>query len=287
MRFRDSSFIQVATPVADLHPTFRPLRLFIAWCGAAAALFADSASDFADAIVSESVAYSSVAGYIVRLNRPDGTFTILASAVRVSAMPLRLVGSSSGTYRVDPGPHDDAFVDTRTDSGRTASVGWTRGDNHSYFQFPGTDSATTRSLQIAPRRANSGAANVSVRLRSGPQTPATVGFVIPETRRWVLVRAVGPGLAAFQVPDVAPSTEMTLYKGAQKILPVMESGTDIDYREGFAAVADVIGAFPLPSDSKDAMLLAWLQPGAYTVQARSPQEAGELLVEVYVLPYGR
>jgi hypothetical protein len=46
-------------------------------------------------------------------------------------------------------------------------------------------------------------------------------------------------------------------------------------------LATQVGAFPLPAASKDAVFLATLPPGAYTIQVRGKTGGGELIVEVY------
>jgi hypothetical protein len=51
-----------------------------------------------------------------------------------------------------------------------------------------------------------------------------------------------------------------------------------------AAMAQV-GAFAIPAASKDAALLATLQPGSYSVQVSAPAGAGGLVIaEVYEVP---
>jgi hypothetical protein len=46
-------------------------------------------------------------------------------------------------------------------------------------------------------------------------------------------------------------------------------------------LATQVGAFPLPAGSKDAVLLATLAPGAYTLQVRGKTGGGEVIIEVY------
>jgi hypothetical protein len=56
---------------------------------------------------------------------------------------------------------------------------------------------------------------------------------------------------------------------------------------GLQAVFTLVGAFQFTSGSSDCAGLLLLEPGAYTVQGTTSSSAGgQLLTEVYVLPYG-
>ncbi len=111
----------------------------------------------------------------------------------------------------------------------------------------------------------------------------TMGFVIGgETSRSVLIRAVGPGLAAVGVTSgYVTDPRLTLYGGPKEI------GRNDDWGGGsaLAAAASSVGAFPIPPTSRDAVLLSTVPPGAYTVQIGAPTgAAGLVLVEVYEVP---
>jgi hypothetical protein len=54
---------------------------------------------------------------------------------------------------------------------------------------------------------------------------------------------------------------------------------------GLQTLFSIAGAFQFQSGSADCAALILLAPGAYTIQATTTG-AGELLTEVYVLPYG-
>ena len=94
-----------------------------------------------------------------------------------------------------------------------------------------------------------------------------------------LVRAVGPGLAAFGVGGAMVDPSLALYSGQTKIAENDNWGGDAQVAAAFTQV----GAFGLPSASKDAVLLLTLQPGAYTAQVAGTG-AGLALVEVYEVP---
>jgi uncharacterized protein YfaP (DUF2135 family) len=107
--------------------------------------------------------------------------------------------------------------------------------------------------------------NTSVRVQVGTGANILItGFVIGSTPKTLLFRAVGPGLAAFGVPGTLVDPTMTVYSGQTAI----GSNNDWGSTNGtaIAQASASSGAFALPVGSKDAALIATLQPGAYTVQ---------------------
>ena len=123
--------------------------------------------------------------------------------------------------------------------------------------------------------------NVSVRKNLG--TGVTAGFVLGgSTPTRVLIRVVGPGLAAFSVPGTVVDPQLTLFAGSTKI------AENNDWAGGGALTAafSSVGAFALPAaTSKDAALLVSLQPGQYSVLASGVNNTtGVALVEVYEVP---
>lgn len=122
--------------------------------------------------------------------------------------------------------------------------------------------------------------NVSVLKHIGSEL--TAGFVIGGlTPATVLVRAVGPGLAAFGVNDFAADPQMTLFSGQAKVGENDNWGNAAALSSAFSTV----GAFALPGGSKDAALLARLLPGSYTVKVSGVGDTtGVALVEVYEVP---
>jgi hypothetical protein len=124
--------------------------------------------------------------------------------------------------------------------------------------------------------------NVSVLKHLG--TGLTAGFVIDGTGpKRVLVRAVGPtiGAAPFNVPGAVADPQLTLYSGQTSIASNDNWGGTAELTAAFSQV----GAFALPADSRDAALLATLQPGNYTVQVSGTAgTTGVAIVEVYEVP---
>lgn len=123
--------------------------------------------------------------------------------------------------------------------------------------------------------------NVSVNKSLG--TGLTAGFVLGgSTPTRVLIRVVGPGLAAFGVGGTVADPQLVLFSGNTKIGENNDWGGSAELTAAFTAV----GAFGLAAvSSKDAALLVSLPPGQYSVQASGVGgTSGVALVEVYEVP---
>ncbi len=131
-------------------------------------------------------------------------------------------------------------------------------------------------------------ANLSTRAQVGSgSNVAVVGFVIgPGTAKNVLIRAVGPTLTQLNVPGVISDPQIDVFdSGGRRILgndnwstAVAPAGT------ATATTFNSVGAFGLPSGSRDAALVATLNPGLYTAQVSGVGPvSGIALVEVYDL----
>jgi len=113
----------------------------------------------------------------------------------------------------------------------------------------------------------------------------TIGFVINGTApKSLLLRGIGPGLAAFNLSGVLPTTQLSLFsKAGASIASNAGWGGTPALTSAFAAV----GAFSLPANSADSALLVTLQPGTYTAQltgAGSSTASGVALLELYEMP---
>jgi uncharacterized delta-60 repeat protein len=122
--------------------------------------------------------------------------------------------------------------------------------------------------------------NLSCRAQLSGGNPLIAGFVISGTgQKTVLVRAVGPGLAAFKVAGVMANPELQLYSGSGSLV-AQNSGWGGD--GGLAATFAQVGAFPLSPNSADAAAVVSLPPGPYTLQVFDRSGAGGVvLTEVY------
>ena len=124
--------------------------------------------------------------------------------------------------------------------------------------------------------------NVSVLKHLG--TVLAAGFTVGGTgSKTVLIRVVGPtlGAAPFNVPGAVADPQLTLFSGQT----VIGSNDNWGGGEALTAAFTQVGAFALPAASRDAALLATLQPGAYSVQARGVGgTTGVAIVEIYEVP---
>ncbi len=136
---------------------------------------------------------------------------------------------------------------------------------------------TTQASQIRNISARSNAAGLHA------------GFVIDGSQtKTVLIRVLGPALAdpKFRVAGAIPDPQAILYRG-NTLLADNDNWVSSDANKIAAMNA---GAFAIAADSKDAMIVAELPPGTYTVMglpsARDPRP-GICLVEVYDLSHAR
>ena len=126
--------------------------------------------------------------------------------------------------------------------------------------------------------------NISTRAAVGSGDNVLIaGFVVPPgTTKRVLVRGVGPGLAAFGVSGVLAQPTLTLYSGSTSIAANTNWSSSAD-AAAITAGSLQVGAFGLSSN--DSALVATLAPGNYTAQITGPGTAtGVALIEVYELP---
>lgn len=127
-------------------------------------------------------------------------------------------------------------------------------------------------------------ANVSARTQVGTGGDILIaGFTIGgSTEKTLLLRAIGPTLAGFGVVGALADPRLELFSA---------SGISIVANDNWApgaALANVtnsVGAFALPTGSRDASLLITLPPGSYTAQVSGVgASTGVALVEVYEVP---
>jgi len=146
-------------------------------------------------------------------------------------------------------------------------------------------SAWTSAVDVTvPPRAGAPARliNASCRLRVDAGETIISGFVVTGSAPLrVLVRAVGPSLAAF-LSGAMPDPQMDLVSNGSTL------ASNDNWTPELESVAASVGAFPLVPGSLDAALVATAMPGeSYSVVVRSRGPAasagGIVLVEVYAL----
>lgn len=118
--------------------------------------------------------------------------------------------------------------------------------------------------------------NISTRVTLDIGQTHTSGFVVGgKVPRRVLVRAIGPTLRSFGVATALATPVVAVLHNQFPLRTNSGWGGDPLLEETFA----VVGAFPLPADSRDAAMVVQLNPGSYTVQVGGG--AGEVLLEIY------
>jgi hypothetical protein len=128
--------------------------------------------------------------------------------------------------------------------------------------------------------------NVSTRgLASSGSGTMIAGTYIDGTRpKQMLVRAVGPSLAQFDVSSPLADPVLSVFDAAHNRVATNTGWSTNLNSVAIAAAAAANGAFPLAANSRDSALLVTLNPGAYTFQLSSASgTAGNALIEAYDL----
>jgi uncharacterized delta-60 repeat protein len=126
--------------------------------------------------------------------------------------------------------------------------------------------------------------NLAIRGTTSPGAGVlTGGFVITgNSPLHVLVRGIGPSLAAFGMSGTVSDPRLDVFSGSAGTALASNSGWGND--TDLAAAAYAAGAFALPAASRDTAVLLTLEPGAYTAQLSSTNGAtGTAMIEVYVV----
>lgn len=128
--------------------------------------------------------------------------------------------------------------------------------------------------------------NVAIRGVAGAGANAMiVGFSITGSKsKQVLLRAVGPGLAAFNVPGRLADPILTLKSAAGADLASNDNWEQqtATTASNIAAITARVGAFALAPGSRDAVILTTLAPGNYTALVSSPNNSsGVIILEAY------
>jgi hypothetical protein len=152
-------------------------------------------------------------------------------------------------------------------------------DAGSYTLQVASEGMTQMSEPVALSVRGSRLANLSIRSAAGTGAETlTVGFVVENAGLPLLVRAIGPGLRPFGVTGPVERPRLALQAGA---LALAESLGGANQSEIVDASARA-GAFALPAESADAVLLTQLEAGAFTVQCTDAAgTTGVALVELY------
>jgi hypothetical protein len=185
------------------------------------------------------------------------------------ARALETLFVSVGAFGFETGSKDAAFV-AALDSGYTIQA---RGTGPGVVLVEAYDTGAATAARLV---------NVSARNRVGIGDDILIaGFNISGSgSKRLLIRAVGPGLGVFGVPDLLSDPRLEIYDSDADWV----TGND-NWELSLASTFDAVAAFALESGSRDAALIAMLPPGSYTAQVRGADGGtGEALIEIYELP---
>ncbi|MSU48876.1 MAG: hypothetical protein EXS37_07285 [Opitutus sp.] len=142
----------------------------------------------------------------------------------------------------------------------------------------GSVTSAAASLTVIPAGPSARLSNLSVRTTMASGQTLIVGVVVTGGARDILVRAVGPALAAFGLSTAMTDPRLELYNGSSLVF------SNDDWPATLASTFTSVGAFGLPVGSRDAAFVRSVE-GAYSIQARGTG-AGVVLVEAYDLGTG-
>lgn len=132
--------------------------------------------------------------------------------------------------------------------------------------------------------------NLSLRARTGPGDATVIaGFVVVDPQNFdrpvkVLLRAVGPTLAASGISHPLENPVLTVYNSKGEIVASNDNWSTTTAGASSTEIATAtktVGAFDLPPSSQDAALLLDLPAGAYSMHATGG--TGVVLLEIYLV----
>jgi hypothetical protein len=129
--------------------------------------------------------------------------------------------------------------------------------------------------------------NLSSRAFVGAGASIAIGgiSVQGEKSRQFLIRGIGPALGGFGVTGALADPVLTLTTALGATVASNDNWGSGGHAADIAAASAKVGAFALPSGSKDSVLLITLAPGNYTALiAGVGDTTGVALVEVYEVP---
>jgi hypothetical protein len=168
------------------------------------------------------------------------------------------------------------------------NVGTAQAGNYSVVVSTSAGSATSDPALLTLSTAPTRLGNISSRGVAGNGANVlTAGFVVTGTgTKQMLIRVVGPSLAGLGITGFLPNPNLTVFNSAGVSTLTNDNwGTQTGGAAAVTAITQAttrVGAFALPANSLDAVVLATLQPGSYTVQASGAgNTTGVAIIEVY------
>jgi hypothetical protein len=190
------------------------------------------------------------------------------------AVRIPTYSRSVGAFPLTTGSKDSALADSIPAGAYTIQITTPSGQ-------PGVGLAELYELDRNGRTVN---LSTRARVRTGDGV-LIGGFVVqgPAYKR-MLVRGVGPTLAAFGLTEALRDPVLTIYSG-QTIVASNDRWESAENATAVSAASKSVGAFSLAANSEDAAMLITLPPGAYTVEVKGKAESeGVALLEIYEVP---
>ncbi len=209
--------------------------------------------------------------------RPLATNTRWGTAA--NAADIRTTAPRVGAFALPEGSADSVVLATLAPGAYTAqTAGAANGTGVALVEIYDADvSAATGTSRLI---------NTAVRAQVGTGASVLIpGLVVSDgAPKTVLIRAVGPTLAAFGVNGTLAEPVVSLFAGAESYL-TNRGWNNASNAAEIRATAVRVGAFALAEGSRDSVILASLSPGAYTIQVSGANAtSGVALVEVYEVP---
>lgn len=198
--------------------------------------------------------------------RKKGTDPLVRFSARAST------GAPTNPSSLEPTYFDDIYVDM---TGENITV---PGEISGGGDVPDSNSGSVGTGNLV---------NISTRAFTGPGDQVlTSGFVIPDAPRRVLIRGIGPTLASFGVSGTLADPVVKVYKaGTTTVIYSNDNWGDSALKDEIITRSVQVGAFALLEGSADAVVIATLPAGGYTVQVSGANGGtGVGMVEVYRLP---
>ncbi|MBL9193432.1 MAG: fibronectin type III domain-containing protein [Opitutaceae bacterium] len=183
-----------------------------------------------------------------------------------------------GAFPLVAGSADAAIAATLPSGSYTARVGAAAGEKGQVL-VELYDADTTESF------ASARLANISLLTRVKDADARIIGgfSVVGDVPRRLLVRAVGPELAAFGVVGTLQDPVLELYSSDGSRLAVADNSPPATGL--FSELVSRTGAFALNAVTKSSAHLVWLAPGVYTAHVKSGDGSpGVVLLEIYEVP---
>ncbi len=204
----------------------------------------------------------------VIVSQPVGVTAATGSTV---ALTVVATGTPAPTYQWRK---DGVAIADATDATlRLATVAGTNAGSYTVTVSNSGGAVTSTAAPVSVAAGEGRLANLSVRTNLGANATLIVGFATNGSKS-VLIRGIGPTLAAFGVSGTYGDPRLELYNSAS--VKITEND---DWNASLTAAFSAVGAFPLTLASKDAALQAALS-GAHTTHLKGPN-SGVVLVELY------